>query len=343
MSYSLTTDALAKVDIDRDEWDRPLLPVPLAGNITGHRTTGSLPAPTEQTPYTPGPTPTPTPQPTPTPTPGGTTPNPGIPGPGANRPTIRRHTIAIGLTALTPGGPAGNEIRAIGPITGPWAIRRLIIAGTSGVVPGQFIDVLISDDDHTSDTDAPTGRSILDRTLDAAALTTPDTNPGLPLILGPYDLTDPYADENGNCYIKIHQYVITPATTLAQGHVLIIWDELGEPGSQPTPTPPPTYIPAPTPSPTPTPTPTPTPAPTPTPTPIAYTFHAHWDYTVTAEIVIDQSTDPTITPTTRYLWSYGSVPQTIMAAYAANRITWGPTIYPAPFPGFTLPTGLVIP
>jgi len=225
----------------------------------------------------------------------------------------------------------------IGPIPGPWALRRLIIAGTADISPGQFIDVLIDTDNDPTDSATPGGTSIFEQIASTTGLPAPDEQRALPLILGPYDILDPYASELPGEYIRIHQYYTAPAAQLAQAHVLIFYDDLGPiVTAPPQPQPPPTYpAPTPTPTPTPPPTPTPTPPPPPTPTPPPtplYFYTAHWDYRTppAALIIIDEGTDPTIPDGTTYLWAGVSVPLRVLDAYANGRITWAPTIYSPP-------------
>lgn len=340
MSYNAHVDDAAAATIWRQQWRPAVVPAPLAANVAGLRMPASLAAPTEQTPHTGGGTVPPSGGTTPPAgggTGGGGAPNPSLPGPSAARPTLQRHVVALHLTGETTGGVAGTELRVIGPIATPMAIRRLQILPLSDVQPGQFVDVLVGSDPSTADTATPEGASLIEGALDASSLDAPDSELTLPVIAEGYDLVDPYATENSDRVIKIRSYVVTPGLTLPQLHVLVVYDELGDPvvGTSLPPSVPPVY-PAPSPAPLPAPTPAPAPAPTP-----AYSFTAHWDYSVPSAvgIIIDKSDDPAIVAPVGYLWQAGSVPQSVLDAYVAGRITWGPTIQPtlySPAPAGTL-------
>lgn len=148
--------------------------------------------------------------------------NPRVPG------TLQ--SVNFHLTENIAGGAAASEIRVFGPVAQPFILRQLWINGDSGVTAGQFLDVLISGDGSTTDTDTPSGESIFPLLDGLASLPTPDGQRGLAIPPITLDLRLAQRVDLPGRWIKVRSFFVAPALTLPNIHVTIAIEILDGPG-----------------------------------------------------------------------------------------------------------------
>ena len=150
------------------------------------------------------------------------------PGAGGTSMAVYKRAVNFHFTGSIGGGAAASEIRAYGPIPRAFNVVSVEVIPISGITDGQFIDVLISQDQDTTDTATPTGTSIFPLILGLAALPTPDDDRGLPVAANSYDVPVAHFERNEDRNLKVRSYFRAPAVALPNVHVLVVYEELEE-------------------------------------------------------------------------------------------------------------------
>lgn len=143
--------------------------------------------------------------------------------------------INFHLTGDIAAGAAASELRVYGPVGVPFIIKQLWINTDSGAAPGQFLDVLISQDGDTTDTATPSGTSIFPLLDGVGNIPDPDKERGVAIPVTDLNLNLSHRIDHGDRWIKVRQYFIAPAAALANLHVTIIIERMDAPGMMPPP------------------------------------------------------------------------------------------------------------
>lgn len=178
----------------------------------------------------PGPQPNPGPAPAPGPGPG--------PGPGPDEPPCDcgpdgenpmpgfgfPRTIAFHLTG-TLGGSIPTELRVSPRIDRPFIIRSVEVIPISAAGVGQFVDVLISQQDWQGDEQFPQGQSIFLPQQGLADLPAEDQDVGLPVGPLPFDVPMAYAVRERSRTIMVQSRFTAPAAVAPACHVVVAIEE----------------------------------------------------------------------------------------------------------------------
>ncbi len=143
-----------------------------------------------------------------------------------NAPPLYTRSYQVHLTADTAGGPASSELRIIGPIPNPWRLQELVISPLAGVTVGQFLDVLVSTDDHVADVAPPNGVSIFDNIRRNTATPAIDRQRGLQVPVDSIRLTHLHTEPNRSRCLQLFLYFIAPAAALPDVNVSLIIAEV---------------------------------------------------------------------------------------------------------------------
>lgn len=141
-------------------------------------------------------------------------------------------TIAFHFTADSGGPEATAEIRVSRRIPREFCITEIQILPVAAINVGQFVDILISSDDDTTDTATPTGTSIFDTLQGLSTVPAQDRDRGIPMTADPYDLQTPILCGQQNQVIKVQSRFIAPAGALPLFHVVIVlrqYDNFAQP------------------------------------------------------------------------------------------------------------------
>ncbi len=139
---------------------------------------------------------------------------------------IRRTPVNFHFTGNIGGGPAASELRVYGAIPNPFDIRSIEIVAASGIAPGQFIDILIANDNEAADTATPTGTSIFPLLTEFSSLPAADQQRGMVVPNDIYDLPINHRTRNTQQSIKVRLFFVAPAIALPNLSVVIVIDEL---------------------------------------------------------------------------------------------------------------------
>ena len=145
---------------------------------------------------------------------------------GAGVRVLRRTPVNFHFTGDIAGGVAASELRVFGPIPNPFDIRTIEVNPVSNVQPGQFIDILISNDDNATDVAIPTGISIFPQLAGFANLPAADQQRGAKILAAHFDIPISFRVTNGQMSIKIRSFFVAPAIQLANLSVTLIIEEL---------------------------------------------------------------------------------------------------------------------
>jgi hypothetical protein len=135
-------------------------------------------------------------------------------------------TINFHLTGDIAAGAAASEVRVHGPIGAPFIIQQIWINADSGVAPGQFLDVLISNDGDVSDVAGPSGQSIFPVLNGTAFLPAPDEQRGVAIPASLQELKLAFRVDNVNSWIKVQSLFVAPAIALPNVHVTMCIERL---------------------------------------------------------------------------------------------------------------------
>lgn len=145
-------------------------------------------------------------------------------GPGIR--VLRRTPVNFHFTGDIAGGSAVSELRVFGPVPNPFDIRTIEVNPISNVEPGQFLDVIISNDDNTTDTVTPNGISIFPQLAGFGNLPAADQQRGAKILATHFDIPISFRVTNANMSIKIRSFFVAPAIQLANLSVTLIIEEL---------------------------------------------------------------------------------------------------------------------
>lgn len=143
--------------------------------------------------------------------------------------------INFHFTGDISGGAAASELRVHGPVGVPFIIRQIWLNADSGVTPGQFLDVIVSDDGEVTDTANPTGQSIFPLLNGVGSLPTPDGERGLAIPAVQQDLRLAFRVDKTNAWLKLRSYFVAPALGLPNIHVTMVIERMDAPGMNPPP------------------------------------------------------------------------------------------------------------
>jgi hypothetical protein len=137
----------------------------------------------------------------------------------------RPRTLTFHLTGATGGGSAAVEVR-----TGPRMERPFLISSISWVpaaatTAGQFVDLLVSSDDDTTDTATPTGQSIFQGPQNVSALPAGDADVGLPVGDQPFDIPHAFQVNETGRTIKVVARFQAPAAAPPSGSIVLVVKE----------------------------------------------------------------------------------------------------------------------
>lgn len=130
----------------------------------------------------------------------------------------RPRTLTFHLTGATSGGEALVESRTGPRMERPFLIKSLSWIPGAGVTNGQFIDLLISSDDDTTDVLVPTGSSVFQGPPNVATLPVGDADVGLPVSDFPFDIPCAFRVDQTGKTIKIVSRFQAPAAAPPSGH-----------------------------------------------------------------------------------------------------------------------------
>jgi len=156
-------------------------------------------------------------------------------------------TLTFHLTGAVSGGSTVREVRVSPRLDRQALIRSIELVPVAGTAVGQFIDVLISQDDQTSDASAPLGYSIFEGPQGIAGLPVEDQDVGLPVVDHAYDVPLSYWISDLGQTLKVVGRFAAPATAPPACHVVIVLEEFDGTSSPIEPRPP--FPPAPAPAP----------------------------------------------------------------------------------------------
>lgn len=139
---------------------------------------------------------------------------------------IRRTPIVMHFTGDIAGGAAASELRAFGPVANPFRIRSIEIIPFSGVQLGQFLDIIISTDDDSTDTETPSGFSIFPLLLNFGTLPAADQQRGIQIPVEAFDIPISFMNPLTKQTIKARVFFAAPALALPNVDVLLIIEEL---------------------------------------------------------------------------------------------------------------------
>lgn len=145
---------------------------------------------------------------------------------GAGVRVLRRTPVNFHFTGDIAGGIAASELRVFGPVPNPFDIRTIEVNPVSNVQPGQFLDILISNDDNSTDVALPTGISIFPQLAGFPNLPAGDQQRGAKILAAHFDIPISFRVTNGNMSIKIRSFFVAPAIQLANLSVTLIIEEL---------------------------------------------------------------------------------------------------------------------
>jgi len=235
--------------IEPGDWEElPRETTPTTPTTPTQPPSGPRPNP-EGSPPPPGPYPPITTQPPtggtlPTPPPG-TVPAP-TPAPYPERRCANElgtpQAVSFHFTADSGGAETTAELRVSRRIPREFCITEIQILPVAGVEIGQFIDILISSDDDTTDTLTPSGTSIFDTIQGLGGLPAQDRDRGLPVTARNYDIVQPILCREQNMVLKVQVRRAAPAAALPLIHVVIVlrqYDNFLQPMDPRPPAPPP--------------------------------------------------------------------------------------------------------
>lgn len=150
----------------------------------------------------------------------------------------RPRTLTFHLTGSTSSGSALVEVRTGPRMERPFLIRSLSWVPSGATSPGQFVDVLVSSDDDTTDTATPTGSSVFQGPQGLSGLPAGDADAGLPVADVPFEVPTAYRVEQTGKTVKVVTRYQSPALSPPAGHVVLVVDEYDVPAPPITPRPP---------------------------------------------------------------------------------------------------------
>lgn len=107
----------------------------------------------------------------------------------------------------------------------PFEITSFAWVPSGATVPGQFIDLLVSSDDDTTDTATPTGQSIFQGPQNVQSLPAGDADVGLPVGDDPFSLPHAFQVNETGRTIKVVARFQAPAAAPPSGHVVLVVKE----------------------------------------------------------------------------------------------------------------------
>lgn len=141
----------------------------------------------------------------------------------------RPRTLTFHLTGATVPGAAAAEVRTGPRMERPFLIRSLSWVPSAATGPGQFVDLLVSSDDDTSDTATPTGSSIFQGPQNVSGLPAGDADIGLPVADVPFEVPTAFRVEATGKTLKVVARFQAPSTAPPAGHVVLVVDEFDIP------------------------------------------------------------------------------------------------------------------
>jgi len=174
-------------------------------------------------------------------------------------------TLNFHLTGTLTGGSDNREVRVSRRMSRPFLVTGIVVRPVGGVEVGQYVDVLVSSDDSTSDASAPQGYSLFETLNLSGPMPTQDQDVGLPVTERGLEVGRAARVYESDVVLKVVSRFVAPATALALLHVTVSVLELDgaidnvvpRPYPLPVPAPPPVDLPAPEPLPNPGPMPPP--------------------------------------------------------------------------------------
>lgn len=150
----------------------------------------------------------------------------------------RPRVLNFHLTGASVSGSATSEVR-VGPrMERPFLIKSIEILSAGVSTPGQFVDVLVSEDDDATDTATPTGQSIFAGAQGLAGLPAGDGSAALPIVDHPYEVPTAFWVGRTGVTLKVLSSFVAPAGALAPVHVLVVVEEFEHAGTPVAPRPP---------------------------------------------------------------------------------------------------------
>lgn len=137
----------------------------------------------------------------------------------------RPRTLTFHLTGATSGGSAAVEVRTGPRMERPFLVKSLSWVPASASGAGQFVDVLVSSDDDTTDTATPTGSSIFQGPQNLSGLPAGDADVGLPVSDQPFEIPHAYRVDQTGRTIKVVARFQAPAAAPPSGSVVMVIEE----------------------------------------------------------------------------------------------------------------------